>query len=435
MALSVIAFNTTAATLVSTSGSVDIAGKEFISNEATGVALTSTKVTLGAQYSVGDIVKFTVSGATIDTTNSVPLLTFLDEANDGTTMTLGLLSNVGNVLTFRVTAATGDHSAGTADTLTLTGVKLTTASAVAASDINLSYSAETSTGIAIDSAATNSAKVMKVVDQYVTKFASATDKLDAVISVAELRKNFGAGVYTDVITPEIAEYSPVAGEAWDAGLRGLAPTATKVTVKGDFSFLDTNGDGKIAAGDKIPAPFSGTVVIAPDMQSFTVTGGAAFAAIPSTLTVATAAGDTIIKNQSFTVESEITYLPKTGAAAKKKATLSAGEWKLDGANQNIELMPFGAEYAQSITVANKGTVEGAITVTLVANGNTYTKTLSAVAAAKSVTNISLEVAAFAAESGVTGNAYVNVVANAPAGNIAVKGVYYHKASDDRVLTK
>ena len=98
-------------------------------------------------------------------------------------------------------------------------------------------------------------------------------------------------------------------------------------------------------------------------------------------------------------------------------------------------MPFGTEYAQSITVANKGTVEGAITVTLVANGNTYTKTLSAVAAAKSVTNISLEVAAFAAESGVTGNAYVNVVANAPAGNIAVKGVYYHKASADRVLTK
>jgi len=97
-------------------------------------------------------------------------------------------------------------------------------------------------------------------------------------------------------------------------------------------------------------------------------------------------------------------------------------------------MPFGSEYAQSITVANRGSVEGAITVTLKAEGKTYTKELTQMAAANSVTNISLEVAAFAKESGITGNAHVNVVVNAPSSNIGVKGVYYHKASADRVLT-
>ena len=97
-------------------------------------------------------------------------------------------------------------------------------------------------------------------------------------------------------------------------------------------------------------------------------------------------------------------------------------------------MPFGTEYAQSITVANRGSVEGAITVTLKAEGKTYTKELTQMASANSVTNISLEVAAFAKESGITGNAHVNVVVNAPSGNIGVKGVYYHKASADRVLT-
>ena len=65
---------------------------------------------------------------------------------------------------------------------------------------------------------------------------------------------------------------------------------------------------------------------------------------------------------------------------------------------------------------------------------TYSKELAQAATANSVTDISAEVAAFAAESGVKGNAHVNVVVNAPSGNIGVKGVYYHKASQDRVLT-
>ena len=437
MALSTIAFNTMAASLVTDSGNVDLIGKEFVANEATGVALTATTTTLGAQYSVGDIIKFTVSGATIDVANSVPALTFTDAGTDGTTMTLGLLSNADNVLTYRVTAATGNHAGGTADTLALAGVKLTTASVVAAGDITLTFSAETSTGIAIDSAATNSKKVMKAVNQYLTSFAASTDKLDATVSVASLRTNFGTGVYTDVVAPTFADYTPLTGEGWNAGLalQGGAPTATKFTVNGDFSFLDTNGDGKIATGDKIPAPFSGTVAIASDMQSFTVTGGAAFAKVSSTITAGNAAGDVTIENQSFTVDTETTYTPKTGATAKKTNSLAAGGWDLDGSDDDIALMPFGSEYAQSITVANDGSVEGAITVTLIADGKTYVKTLDAVAAAKSVTNISLEVAAFAEASGITGNAFVNVVANVPQANIFVKGVYYHKASADRVLTK
>lgn len=440
LALSSVALTATAAVVDNTTvaGQADLIGKEFVVTGVAGVDLSSTTIKLGAQYSVGDIITITVSGATFDLAKSAQSLAF-NANGSGASMTLGLISSAADKLTYRVTAATGDHaSSATPATLVLTGMKLTNASVASASTIDVTYAAETSTGIAIDASAKNKATLMKVVDQYSTGFAAATDKFDATISVGSLRTNFGTGVYTDTLLVAINEYAPKLNEGWSA-FKGVAPTATKVTLKGDFSFLDTNGDGKVTAADKIATPLAFTggataAVFAADLQSVVITGPAAFTNAGVTVTAANAAGETTITNQAFTVETELTYATAVGTV-KETATLSAGEWKLDGANQNIELMPFGTEYAQSITVANKGTVEGAITVTLVANGNTYTKTLSAVAAAKSVTNISLEVAAFAAESGVTGNAYVNVVANAPAGNIAVKGVYYHKASADRVLTK
>ncbi|MFT5529046.1 MAG: hypothetical protein ACI9C0_000715 [Alteromonadaceae bacterium] len=436
LALSSAAMSASAAVLENTTAAdqVDLIGKEFVATNTGGVDLSSATITLGAQYSVGDIITLSVSGASFDLTNSTQSLVFA-AGTTGSTLTTGLISSAADKLTYRVTAASGDH---TGATLAFSGMKLTDASVVGASTISVAFAAETSTGISIDSAATNSANLMKVVDQYSTGFAAATDKLDATISVGSLRTNFGTGVYTDSLLVAINEYAPKTDEVWST-VKGAAPSATKVTLKGDFSFLDTNGDGKVTAADKIASPLATAggataAVFATDLQSVVITGPAAFTNAGVTITAANAAGDTTVTNQTFTAETELTYATASTVAVKETATLAAGEWDLDGSSDNIELMPFGAEYAQSITVANRGSVEGAITVTLKAGGMTYSKELSQVAAANSVTNISLAVAAFAAESGITGNAHVNVVVNAPDTNIGVKGVYYHKASADRVLT-
>lgn len=413
---------------------IDLIGQEFVVTGTAGVTLSTSVITLGAQYSVGDIVKVSVVGAEFDLTNSTQSLAFAD-VGAGSTMTLGLLSSTANTLTYRVTAATGDHNT---DTLTFSGMKLTNASAAAATDISVSYAAETSTGIAIDAATTNTVKVMKTVDQYSTSFAVATDKLDATISVASLRANFGTGVYSDALLVAVNEYAPTGTQVWSA-FKGVAPTASKVTLKGDFSFLDTNADGKIDGTDDITTPFvvaggATAFAIATDMQSVVLTGPVAFTNAGVTITAGNAAGETIIKDQVFTVDTSLTYATAIGNATET-ASMAAGEWDLDGFTGDIAFLPFGSQYAQSVTITNTGTVVGAITVTLTYDGVEYTKTLSAVAAANSVTNISLELAAFAAESGVVGNAGVNVVVNATTANIALKGVYYHKADGDRVLTK
>lgn len=447
LALTTVAVGASAATLttssatvgLSTDGNVAVYGKEYISAGTAGVLYPTLQVTLGAQYSVGDIISFSVSGASYDLTNSTQSLAF-GAGSTGSTMTVGLISSAAGKLTYRVTAASGNHSGAT---LTLSGMKLSNASAAAAGNITATYAAETSTGIVIDSATANSKVVAKTVDEYLVGFAAATDKLDATVSVGDLRKNFISGTtkaYDDALKVTFSRYTLLTGEEFVVA--GAAPTATSVTLKGDFSFLDTNGDGKINASDKIASPLSVTgfgssaASFATDLQSVVITGPTAFGNAGVTITAGNSAGDVTIKNQAFSAETSMTYLAQSGsttASTKETATLSAGEWDLDGSQDKVDFVPFGADYARSITVSNEGTVEGAITVTLTAGGKSYTKTLTAVAAAMEITNISAEVNAVAAENGITGNAQLEVVVNAPAAKITVNSVYYAKKDGDRVL--
>jgi len=416
-------------------GDTEVYGLEFVANEATGIVVPSVTATLGAQYSVGDIIKVSLNGADLDATNSAPVATFA-AGGSGATMTLGLLSKTTTEATFRVTVATGDHSSGGGGTVAFTGLKMSTASAVAASTTSFVFAAETSTGIAIDVAATNTYKILKGVNQYTAKFAASTDKFDATISTGSLRTNFGTGVYADTVNVSFPGYTVVAGENAYTGHMGSTPTASKVTVKGDFSFLDTTGDGKVTSADAIPTPLAtagaaSAVAFATDLQSVVVTGPTAFTNAGVAVTAGNADGETTIIDQMFTTETELSFLAKTGGTVKKTTTLTSGEWDLDGSSGKVNFLPFGSEYAQSITVTNTGTVEGAISVDLFFNGTKYSTTLNAVSSAKSVTNISLEVAEFAAANGVDGNAQVAITTNAP--SIKVEAVYYHKSSADRVL--
>lgn len=225
-------------------------------------------------------------------------------------------------------------------------------------------------------------------------------------------------------------------------------TGATHVIKGDFSWMESDGDAGIDAAE-LAAAFAATG----GADTYTSTINTAGDAI--TVVVADAAGNTaeamtgtftvlgkantkapILPTQMFTIDSAIKYNTAAGVASTKTiASASAGAWTLNGFDENIVFMPFDAQYAQSINVSNTGSVAGAITVDITAEGKTYTKTLTAIATPKATTNISAEVKAFATESGVTGNAHVKVVVNSPAGDIDVTGVYYSKSDADRVKTK
>lgn len=394
--------------------------------------ITAPAFKQGSEYIVNDVVAITVSGAKFDTTVDPVLST------SGTNATFAFVDYQGdNVARFRVSTA----NSAKGDTLTLTKFTIDTEGATAKTKVSFSskaISVNPSIGEYDKSKATSTAPAFT----YVSQLTAELTKFNGIITTSKGRQEFTDGL-KDVLTVDLTNNS---------GAK-VPLTFTKLThvLKGsDFSFamdFDADKDGKLSAAELGNAlTIASTAGATADTFAAKLNDNMTELTITQTIDSNTAEVDSfsvtanvkgqaakgsVLTKQSFTIESTA-VTASTGTASIPAA--SAGAWTLDGSSDDIELMPFGTEYAQSITVANRGTVEGAITVTLKAEGKTYTKELTQMAAANSVTNISLEVAAFAKESGITGNAHVNVVVNAPKDNIGVKGVYYHKASADRVLT-
>ena len=412
-------------------------------NTATGSSIITQAdvadiaINVGVDYIVNDIVEFTVSGAEFDTTVT-PAITNDDTSGNGATLVFVDYSDA-NTARFRVTTA----DVGAADGLTLSTYTL-----------KLAGTSGAGTGTKVQMT-TRAISVNPLIGAY-DKSAAAVDvatvreqtsiaytKLDGQVSTGNGRAQFTGG------TPNLDELTvTVTDNAADTD----AVTFNKVThtITGNFGWLmdyDLVANGGDADGVLEPAELANGVTFTP-----TAVGGADSVAYSidaglSTLTaVQTAAGgiDVVTKfgfnnignaaggtaiaaPQSFTHAAVFT----DGTTSVTEAAASAGAFTLDGSSTDIAFMPFGSDYAQSITVTNDGSVVGAITVTLYANGMTYSKELTATSAAKSVTDISKEVQDFAAESGVTGNAAINVTTNSP--GIEVKGIYYHKPTQDRIL--
>lgn len=398
------------------------------------------KIAAGTAYIVNDLIYVTVSGATFDTT--------VAPTASATTAGTGDANFVdfadANTARFRVTTA--DWAA--ADDLTVTGFKLKTTGATKDTVIKFGAKAVSVNPLIGDYDKATAATAFTFEPQVV----ATLTKLDGEVSTAKGRAEFTTNPNQDVLK--------VAYTNAEAAIDNLDIAKITHVISGNFSYamdydLAANGgnaNGKLDAAE-VAAAFTTTLgVAAAGADSVAYTLNDTMTELTATHTVVgdvtttdgldadisiqlnnvgnAAKGSVLQAPQSFTLASTVS----SASTSYAMGSVSAGSWTLDGSTDDIELMPFGSEYAQSITVANRGSVEGAITVTLKADGKTYSKELSQVAAANSVTNISLAVAAFAAESGITGNAHVNVVVNAPDANIGVKGVYYHKASADRVLT-
>lgn len=382
---------------------------------------TGVVVTSAATYVTNDILEITVSGGEFDKTDTPTIAfagtgaaAFVDFSND-------------NTVRFRITTD------APAQAITVSSFTVKTAGAVDKQDVTFSSRAiSVNPLIGAYDATTTAAKAATFRDQV----ALTPTKLDGEVSTSKGRKQFTTkGGHAELADDLVLTLVNNAGD-----VDGITFTKATHNITGDFSFLmdyDADKDGAVSETELDSALTitnfdTPNATVNSSLTTVTITESSAGATgtVGFKVKGEAAKGSVLTAPQSFTVSSVYT----DGTTSVATGSQSAGSWTLDGSSDNIELMPFGAAYAQSITVANRGTIEGAITVTLKTGGMTYSKELTQVATANSVTDISKEVADFAAESGVTGNAHVNVVVNAPDANIGVKGVYYHKASQDRVLT-
>jgi len=420
------------------------------STNALFVTLADQVYTAGATTDtiVGGSVVITVTGgALVDDSALAPTLTDTNGGAGTTIYTYDDTNSTSTSLIFTVSVAASDA----ADVITLSNVRFTTASVLAASSITTSYTSFNAGGAVIVGAtaiqdanktrATISNEFNLITDAAagaVAPFAGATTNeklLDGIIDVNEARTEFTAATADSSVTQDLLVFS---FEDITTDINNVDPSELTVTMSGDFSYLDADGDDAIDTGAVVAGLFE-AVALSSDKMTLTLTdtdpaNGQTDYSIELD---ADAEGDSVlIGTNTYTYSVTAEYADALAAESDVVVTTgnSAGEWVLNGSSDDIAFLPFGSDYAQSITVTNSGATSGAITVDLIANGMTYSKVLVGEAAAKTVNNISKEVADFAAASGITGNANIVIVVNAPSGDIAVKGLYYHKPTQDRVLT-
>jgi hypothetical protein len=428
LAIAGTAFNAAATLTVDANGSgTGTTSAQLISAEgaasSTSVDLLDINVDVSDNTDYGTVskIKVTITGGTLTPSTDA---TFLLDAADLTANSTITYPDTKTVLLTLGGADVGTAQ-GVADNqdIIIGGLSVALDSKVAGSKVTYKVDTISSVGGAVIETVTGD--VASVVTQF---GASVTTKLGLKdIDVGDGRLSFDGAVKTDslAVTATSALVDLLAADA-------TAEKATTV-LTGSFGFLDTNADGKVTAADAGTT----TATINTAFTTATVVGAAtgfdgAAADTSAVTTTFTVDGKTqVLVPQTFSVDVEFDYADAEAKDATFAKTLTGGAWTLNGDSAFIPFMPFSSAFAQSITVTNSGTVAGTITVDITANGDTKSHTLTAVAGAEMVTNITGEVIAFAKADGVTGNAAINVVTNSPSDDISVSALYYSKADKDR----
>jgi len=372
-ALSAAAMSATAATVAVTGETVSVEG---VANEVS-IAQPTTVITLGAEYTINDIITLTVNNAEI-LSGATPVLTYADASGgDGSgTMTLGLLSTTATTATFRVTELTANSGDGltAGDTLTLTGLTFDGPSVAALADaveVELTYTANaTGSNLPLDTGGTNTDTVFTMTGQFSS---SVTTALNETVDVNADRQQFVAAATTDtlVITPAEAAVD-TADAAYDGAVH---------VITGDFSFMDTDIDGEVSVaelnaavdctGTNADTCADGTHALNATMDELTITaldgGGNVAGAHSIVFNVAgQGAGNPIVDDGAFSVVTSVNYTPATGAADMVEfASATAGAWDLNGANFTVPYLPYGTNTQVIFRVTNTGNQTGALSINYV----------------------------------------------------------------------
>ena len=409
------------------------------SKGAASVAVPNVVVTLGAEYTTNDTVTLTITGAEFDAALSTPSASVALAGTD--TATYGLLSKSATSVTFRITDVADNDGGGVAFTgrdLTITGLVMKTDTVIdATGDISIAYSAKTNSNLDIDNTGTLSDVAATVVAQFSS---SVTKSLNAVIDVEKSRQQFTAGddsTTTDVMTVTIAEAAAAVNDA-------VYSKATH-TIKGDFSWMNTNATAGVDAGELTAAfgvtgagddTFTQSINAAMDTITVVATDAGADAVEAHTFTFTNAGegtGNAVLNAQSFTVSTVVEWdAPVAAAGSKTTATdAAAGSWTLNGSVVRVPyLVMKDGRFGSIINVTNHGSKSGAIVVDIFDENGTKLQSNYAAGTsnAGSVTSIANAVrnGLVAAGKDVVNSTIkysVQITTNVPADDISVYAAY------------
>jgi hypothetical protein len=349
----------------------------FIKNDFTAVQLNSVILTLGAAYSVGDIIKINLAGATFKTDETYSLAT-----TNAPAISVGFLSATANQLVFRVTAADGTSAA---EKLTLAaGSKIKLDSVAVGAKVTVSAAAETSTGIAIDVTGAKDSKVVGTVIQQHKFEVTTANKLDLNIDVADERKSLATAAF-DTATVTYTHTLPTFGPSnFDVA---TATTGLKLTARGSFTGFEKGVTSATNLG--VISLFGTDAVVAADLQS----GAAnvkllvATTALPVLFTPDAAAATRVVLNAgAYTVDAAIS----DGNFTTTVTGLALGSLELNGASEVFGYVPvnFSGAVTSQFEIGNKGVVDGEITISgFDTAGNNYSAALPFKAEAGKLTKI------------------------------------------------
>lgn len=358
----------------------------FVSDEYLSTAVSTDVLshpaigfTIGAEYAVSDVIDLTFTGSALDdTTLPSSIVVACDVGADAPGVTLGLLSATPDDARYRVTELDGTCLAGSGSTVGMTFPICTGAAACdfgaqevdAANGVTMSFSAQTSTGLALDTGGGDdrSTAVFLTGSQFA---AEVTTAFDGIIDVEQDRERFTTGA-TDAATYDVTFNNFPDGT--ELVFAVAAAVDQDVDVSANFGFLfdtDDTTDGIQPAAGVVTWPSCPTTAFAADGIS-----GEGCGYGPATITIDLTnnvedGNNAVLEATSFVSTHELNFTG-IGAVANSITVINValGSWTLNGFQAKVAYMPFQTGIGQVIYLANRGSQTGEITVDWIdQNGN------------------------------------------------------------------
>ena len=348
----------------------------IVENDIDGVVTTNYLVTLGAEYTSGDIISLTYSSP-LDGGYTPPATLTCDEhvrvhggtASDGE-LTFGLLSATTTVLNYRVnTVVAGINKDVVSCVLPQVTLDATAAASIASATVT--FGAQTASGVDLDTDPA-AVTIATVVDQYAAGTVDAP--FSSTVDVTQGRVLFEDNTSADQMTFTIAETAAGDGEYFDAAAAETAGSAldattnsvvNTVTASSGFAFTDTtDADGILFDNITLNAEGVTDEALSIDGTVLTYSGTMGTA---QDLDLALGAEGGMLPVQTYTISTTVTYdTDKT----ETFAAISAGEFDLNATEVTVYSVPFSDGVIRMLWASNGSSVDGTAEATIVHEGVT-----------------------------------------------------------------
>ena len=397
-----------------------------------GAGLT---VTLGTEYTLGDIITLDFSGAALDVATVPTSVTSIPGH-----VVLGLLSADTGQAIYRVTSTEPRIVAEGAPVLTFQAADATddmimfnARDVQAAGGVTVSYSAATSTGIALDTVGESDVAYITVEEEYSIEMVEA---FDAIIDVKAERMAFvevTENVKFDMSSLTVDENDDAFADAYGTTLVGV-----DLVWSGNFGWIIDTDDSM----DDVQ-PSANVVTVTTGTDGMMACNSVVVTAVTIAATCMTPEGSinlkldpsmnkdaddslAILPGTSFTVAVTVNYTGGDGdTAGSRLFSQVLGSWTLNGFQAFLPYMPYGSNITQIIYLVNRGSQSGALIVDWIdQNGNS--ESLGTVATIGPKTTMSLGPiinAALPMAQRTSGRLGLTITANVPAAHVQINAQY------------